>query len=85
MQKKKKETNVSSGLTLFDNPKQLLTVKQAASSLGVSIHRVYRWIYHGQLVARRLPGDRGGIRLVAGDVESLLRIAYPDAGKVPHF
>lgn len=87
MQKIAKLSNVTGGsrLQLFDNPKQLVTVKQAAAALGVSIYRVYRWIYDGELKAHRLPGERGSLKLIASDVEGLLRPAYPEAGRVPEF
>jgi excisionase family DNA binding protein len=89
MQRDAKAANVRAvivqGVRLFENPTDLVTVKQAAQALHVSIYRVYRWIYEGHLDAQRLPGAKGGIRLVARDVEGLLRPAYPNAGQVPHF
>lgn len=86
MQKKLKESNVAPrGMQLFENPNQLLTVKQAAAALSVSIYRVYKWVGSGELKARRLPGTKSSLRIVASDLEALLRPAYPNAGQVPNF
>ena len=80
MQKKAKDAKVSNGTRLFENPKQLLTVKQVAEALGLSVYTVYRKIQAGELEGLRA-GDGGVIRVPAFSVEAFMAPAYPDAGR----
>jgi excisionase family DNA binding protein len=81
MQKKAKASKVrADGMRLFDNPRQLLTVKQVAEALNLSIYTVYRKIQSGALEARR-GGDGGTIRVPAFSVEAYMQPACSDAGR----
>src|SRR5947209_3029004 len=53
-----------------DHPDQLLSVTQAARSLGVHISTIRRWIKQGKLPAYRV-GDKG-VRVRSGDLALLL-------------
>lgn len=68
-------------IRLFDNPKQMLTVRQVAEALGNKERTIREWIYRGELPAIRLNGK--DLRVLAADVEALLAPAYPNAGRMP--
>jgi excisionase family DNA binding protein len=59
-----------------------LTVGQAAERLGISDGTVYYWIRHGQLAARRGPGNR--LRIPFGpDVEQACRERVANSFHIP--
>lgn len=52
------------------DPRELITVGEAAKRVGVSVQTVRRWCNQGHLTVRRTPGNQR--RLVAAEVDALI-------------
>jgi excisionase family DNA binding protein len=52
---------------------RLLTVKEVAERVGVTIATVRRWIKDGRLRGNMPGGQKAGYRIPASDVERVLR------------
>jgi excisionase family DNA binding protein len=58
----------------------LISVSQTASSLGVTVPTIRRWIRNGTLVAYKLGGQ---IRVKVADIDALLEAARIDPHVTP--